>query len=53
MSMKALVAFLKDDPNPPTAMEIKAFKESCTPDQWEAFCKEADAIMEERGNPHL
>ena len=42
--MKDLVAFLKQDPDPPKLSELRAFKESCTPEQWQRYCNEAAAL---------
>jgi len=48
-SMKDLVAFLKNDPNPPKMVELKAFKEGCSPEEWQRYCDEAAEIAEGRG----
>ena len=48
VGMKALVAFLKNDPNPPKMLELKEFKEGCSPEEWQRYCSEAAEITEDR-----
>jgi hypothetical protein len=43
--IKALTTYLKDDPNPPSASEIMAFKKACTEEEWTRYCQEATEIV--------
>ena len=44
----ALTTFLKDDPNPPRAGEIVAFKKACSDEEWQKYCQEAREIVAEK-----
>ena len=44
--VKAITLLFKDDPNPPKASEIMAFKKACSNDEWQTYCREALEIYE-------